>query len=210
MRTPTARADVAVVHNGIIENFPRTARGARQPRASAFPPIPTPKPSRCCANTCSTPASPPREAARETLRRLEGAFALAFLFEGEEDLIVAARKGSSACHWPWRGRDVRRLRRHRAGADDRPITYLEEGDYAYHHPRGRADLRRGGPPRVNREMRKISRPGRPDRQGWLHKHFMAKEVFEQPVVLAECLAHYSSGDAVRSPKARLIFPRPTG
>ena len=63
------------------------------PRASASPPTPTPRRWR----SLRTPAryrARPRAAARETLRRLEGAFALAFLFDGEPDLMVAARKGS--------------------------------------------------------------------------------------------------------------------
>ena len=72
----------------------------------------------------------PLQAARETLARLDGAFALAFVFEGADDLIICARRGSPLCLGHGRdemflGSDAIAL----AEMTDR-ITYLEEGDLA--------------------------------------------------------------------------------
>ncbi len=72
----------------------------------------------------------PRDAAEQTIARLEGAYALCFLFDGEDDLLIAARKGSPLAIGHGDGEIFVGSDAHRAGPDDRPITYLEEGDWA--------------------------------------------------------------------------------
>jgi glucosamine--fructose-6-phosphate aminotransferase (isomerizing) len=129
----------------------------------------------------------PREAAAETLKHLEGAFALAFLFDGEDDLIVAARKGSPLAigHGDGEmfvGSDAIAL----APLTDR-ITYLEEGDYAFVTRSGVEIRDAGGAATVHRDTVKIAaQAAQVDKAG--HKHFMAKEIFEQPTVLANACA----------------------
>jgi glutamine---fructose-6-phosphate transaminase (isomerizing) len=84
---------VAVVHNGIIENF-RTCARNWPPRVYATE---TETDTETVALLCPVlhgPGPRPPRRGRQTLARLDGAFALAFLFEGEDDLIVAARRGS--------------------------------------------------------------------------------------------------------------------
>jgi glucosamine--fructose-6-phosphate aminotransferase (isomerizing) len=88
---PHRAGRVVVVHNGIIENY-RAAEGTAGDRE-----FESDTDTETVAHLCesfSNEGMSPREAAAETLKHLEGAFALAFLFDGEEDLIVAARKGS--------------------------------------------------------------------------------------------------------------------
>ncbi|MGB1034287.1 MAG: glutamine--fructose-6-phosphate aminotransferase, partial [Primorskyibacter sp.] len=90
---PHARGRVAVVHNGIIENF----RDLRAFLADHGIVPETETDTETVAMLCDHHLSQgltPIEAAKQTISQLDGAYALAFLFDGEEDLIVAARKGS--------------------------------------------------------------------------------------------------------------------
>ncbi|MFV1877389.1 glutamine--fructose-6-phosphate transaminase (isomerizing) [Nioella sp.] len=199
---PHQAGRVAVVHNGIIENY----RELREELATKGIGFSTDTDTETIALLCEhllDTGLAPRAAARETLRRLEGAFALAFLFHGEDDLIVAARKGSPLAVGYGEGEmfvgsDAIAL----APMTDR-VTYLEEGDYAYVTRQGVQIFDQEDRP-ANREIRKIAAQATQIDKGG-HKHFMAKEVFEQPVVLAECLAHYSSGDTVEIPEGAVDF-----
>ena len=199
---PHQAGRVAVVHNGIIENY----RDLRDDLAAMGIGFATDTDTETIALLCEhllDTGLAPRAAARETLRRLDGAFALAFLFDGEEDLIVAARKGSPLAVGYGEGEmfvgsDAIAL----APMTDR-VTYLEEGDYAYVTRAGVSIFDENDRP-ANREIRKIAAQATQIDKGG-HKHFMAKEVFEQPVVLAECLAHYAGGDAVEIPEGAVDF-----
>ena len=199
---PHQAGRVAVVHNGIIENY----RELREDLAAKGIGFTTDTDTETIALLCEhllDTGLAPRAAARETLRRLDGAFALAFLFDGEEDLIVAARKGSPLAVGfgdgeMFVGSDAIAL----APMTDR-VAYLDEGDYAFVTRDGAQIFDEEDRP-ANREIRKISAQATQIDKGG-HKHFMAKEVFEQPVVLAECLAHYSKGDQVAIPEGRVDF-----
>ncbi|WP_370269022.1 glutamine--fructose-6-phosphate transaminase (isomerizing) [Nioella sp.] len=199
---PHQAGRVAVVHNGIIENY----RELREDLAAKGIGFTTDTDTETIALLCEhllDTGLAPRAAARETLRRLDGAFALAFLFDGEEDLIVAARKGSPLAVGfgdgeMFVGSDAIAL----APMTDR-VAYLDEGDYAFVTRDGAQIFDEEDRP-ANREIRKISAQATQIDKGG-HKHFMAKEVFEQPVVLAECLAHYSKGDQVAIPEGTVDF-----
>ena len=134
----------------------------------------------------------PVDAAEATLAQLDGAFALAFLFEGEEDLMVAARKGSPLAIGHGEGEmfvgsDAIAL----APMTDK-ITYLEEGDWAV-LTRTSLVIRDAQGELANREMRTIRMDdARVDKGG--HKHFMSKEIAEQPRVIGEAVRHYLSDD----------------
>jgi len=197
---PHQTGRVAVVHNGIIENF-RELRSRLSDRNFESE-TDTETVAQLCASFLDE-GKTPREAATETLKHLEGAFALAFLFEGEEDLIVAARKGSPLCIGHGDGEMY-------VGSDaialsplTNLITYLEEGDYAF-VTRDGVEIRDAKGRLANRDARTISaQTAQIDKAG--HKHFMAKEIFEQPTVLAECLTHYSAGERVALPEGALDF-----
>jgi glucosamine--fructose-6-phosphate aminotransferase (isomerizing) len=184
---PHKTRDVAVVHNGIIENF----RDLRQELAvSGYV-----QESQTDTETIVLLTQrhldqglSPRAAAAATLDRLHGAFALCFLFHGEDDLMIAARKGSPLAigHGAGEmfvGSDAIAL----APFTDR-ITYLEEGD--------RAEVTRAGAVIYDSEGRLANRAEsrifidslRIEKGGY--RHFMAKEIAEQPVVQADALTYY--------------------
>ncbi|RMA42936.1 glutamine--fructose-6-phosphate transaminase (isomerizing) [Rhodophyticola porphyridii] len=199
---PHRTGRVAVVHNGIIENF----RDLRDRLKGAV--FESETDTETVAHLCESfldDGMPPRMAAAETLKHLEGAFALAFLFEGEEDLIVAARKGSPLAIGHGDGEMF-------VGSDaialspmTNRITYLEEGDYAF-VTRAGAEIFDAEGRRANRDLREISsKSAQIDKGG--HRHFMVKEIFEQPTVLADCLTHYAPGDAVVIPEGSVDFSR---
>ena len=189
---------MAVVHNGIIENF----RELRVELSEAGLSCETETDTETVAllvRLYMDRGLPPREAARATLHRLEGAFALLFLFEGEDDLMIAARKGSPLAIGHGEGEmfvgsDAIAL----APMTDR-ITYLEEGDYAFVTREG-AEIFDVSDRRANREAAKIQLDQtRIDKAGY--KHFMAKEIAEQPVVLADAIRHYVRGGQIMLPHA---------
>jgi glucosamine--fructose-6-phosphate aminotransferase (isomerizing) len=194
---PHRSGPVAVVHNGIIENF----RDLREELAG----LGLTQESETDTETVAMLARhhidqgmSPREAAAATLARLEGAFALCFLFDGEDNLMIAARKGSPLAigHGDgemYVGSDAIAL----APMTDR-ITYLEEGDWAVVTRQGAEIFDHEGR-RANREMTTIRiDQTRIEKAGY--KHFMAKEIAEQPVVLGDALKHYVQDGAIALPE----------
>jgi len=193
---PHRAGPVAVVHNGIIENF----RELRTELAAAG----LVQESETDTETVALLARHyidggmrPVEAARATIARLEGAFALLFLFDGEEDLMVAARKGSPLAigHGDGEmfvGSDAIAL----APLTDR-ITYLEEGDIAVISRAGVTVSDCEGR-QVGREVTRIAiDQARVEKAGY--KHFMAKEIAEQPIVLADAINHYTGDGGLTLP-----------
>ncbi|MEZ5750668.1 MAG: glutamine--fructose-6-phosphate transaminase (isomerizing) [Paracoccaceae bacterium] len=188
---PHRSGQVAVVHNGIIENF-RTLReeltALGLTRESDTDTETIAQLTRHHLDKGMTP----QEAVAGTLARLEGAFALAFLFEGEEDLLIGARKGSPLAvgHGDgemYLGSDAIAL----APMTDR-ITYLEEGDWVV-LTRTSAEFYDEQGRRANRSLAHIRLDQtRVDKAG--HKHFMAKEIHEQPAVLGAALAAHTTPD----------------
>ncbi|MTH64971.1 glutamine--fructose-6-phosphate transaminase (isomerizing) [Paracoccus shanxieyensis] len=193
---PHKRGPVAVVHNGIIENF-------RELREEVVALGMTPE-SQTDTETVALLTAwhmaqglGPVEAARQTLTRLHGAFALAFLFEGEGDLMIAARKGSplavgSGDGEMFIGSDAVAL----APFTDR-ITYLEDGDHAVITRAGAQIFDADNRP-VHREIQRIDVGATQIDKGG-YRHFMAKEIAQQPVVLGDVLSHYIKGDRIVLP-----------
>ncbi len=198
---PHRSGPVAVVHNGIIENF-RELRAELAAKGLAYETDTDSEPVAILARSFMDAGMSPREAARATLARLEGAFALLFLFDGEENLMVAARKGSPLAIGygdgeMFVGSDAIAL----APMTDR-ITYLDEGDHAFVTREGVEIFNAAGRP-ANREVTRIQRDQtRIEKAGY--KHFMAKEIAEQPVVLADAIRHYA-GDGMINLPATLDF-----
>ncbi|NIZ59482.1 glutamine--fructose-6-phosphate transaminase (isomerizing) [Sedimentitalea sp. CY04] len=186
---PHMAGTVSVVHNGIIENF----KELREELASHGMSFETETDTETVALLCQhykNEGHASAEAARKTVERLDGAFALAFLFDGEEDLMIAARKGSPLAigHGEgemYVGSDAFAL----APLTDQ-ITYLEEGDFAI-LTRTSLQIWDSNGNQINREKRQIQLDAtRVDKDG--HKHFMAKEIAEQPVAIDRTLHAYLS------------------
>ena len=193
---PHRHGPVAVVHNGIIENF-RDLRdeliaAGIQPQSQTDTETVALMTGRHMEQGLS-----PVEAARATLARLRGAFALAFLFQGETDLMVVARKGSPlaighGADEMFVGSDAVAL----APFTDR-ITYLEDGDHAVLTRAGAQVFGGDGSPVARRETRIDVGATAIDKGGY--RHFMAKEIAEQPVVIGDVLNHYVKGDRIVLP-----------
>ncbi|WP_116597256.1 glutamine--fructose-6-phosphate transaminase (isomerizing) [Primorskyibacter marinus] len=188
---PHRAGSVAVVHNGIIENY-RELRAELARQGIKFVTETDTETVALLTQHHIAQGKSPVEAATATLDRLHGAFALVFLFEGQDDLLIAARKGSPLAigHGDgevYVGSDAIAL----APLTDR-ITYLDEGDRAV-LTRARIEIRDEAGTVVDRPVKKIQTDAaRVDKGG--HKHFMAKEIAEQPTVLAEAIRSYLTPD----------------
>lgn len=201
---PHQAGRVAVVHNGIIENF-RELRAELSAAGMQFQTETDTETIALLAQLYIEQGNSPRQAAELTIARLQGAFALCFLFDGEDDLIIAARKGSPLAigHGDGEmfvGSDAIAL----APMSNR-ITYLEEGDQAI-VTRAGVEIRDIEGRLANRPMKTIEiNVSRVEKDG--HKHFMGKEIAEQPTVLGEAIDHYilKDGSAVALPEPGLDF-----
>ncbi|MFT6091154.1 glutamine--fructose-6-phosphate transaminase (isomerizing) [Sulfitobacter sp.] len=188
---PHQAGPVAVVHNGIIENFRELRTELAGLGANFVTETDTETVALLTQHYMSQGLSPV-DAATKTLTRLQGAFALAFLFDGEEDLMIGARKGAPLAvghgdNEMFLGSDAIAL-----SPMTNRITYLEEGDRVI-LTRNSVDIFDANGSRANRAIKTISLDStRVDKAG--HKHFMAKEIAEQPSVIAEALSHYVSAD----------------
>ena len=188
---PHRAGNVVVVHNGIIENF-RDLRAEMVAAGHSFESETDTETVVALIQGEMAQGKTPTESVEAVLPRLHGAFALCFLFEGEDDLMICARKGSPLAigHGDGEmfvGSDAIAL----APLTDR-ITYLEEGDWAVITRKG-AQIFDAQNRRANRAMTRIQVDAtRIEKAGY--KHFMAKEIAEQPVVLADALKHYVADD----------------
>jgi glucosamine--fructose-6-phosphate aminotransferase (isomerizing) len=184
---PHATEHLAVVHNGIIENF-RELREELEARGAKFK---TETDTEVVAHLVSEGmrnGAGAIDAVQAALPRLRGAFALAFLFEGEDNLLIGARKGSPLAIGygegeMYLGSDALAL----APFTD-TISYLDDGDMAV-VTRNHVEMRDAKGQRVKRAVIKTSASAFLVDKG-NHRHFMSKEIHEQPEVVAHTLAHY--------------------
>jgi glucosamine--fructose-6-phosphate aminotransferase (isomerizing) len=188
--------DRVAVHNGIIENFV----GACGLRSRCQVRHRDRRRGRVIRHRRDEQGGGPVAAVAAALPRLRGAFALAFLFAGEDDLAIGARRGSPLAIGygdgeMYLGSDAIALAPFTSA-----IAYLEDGDCVI--------LRRGGAVIKDATGNVVSRPViRSNASAFLvdkgnHRHFMAKEIHEQPEVVGHTLAHY-----VNSPRGRSTAKR---
>ena len=184
---PHATTRVALVHNGIIENF-RELRDELAAKGHRFDSETDTEVAVHLVTDYLEKGHDAPHAAIAAVRRLTGAYALAMIFEGEESLVIGARKGSPlavgyGAHESYLGSDAFAL----APFTNR-ICYLEDGDVAVLRGPEVSIFDAEGRP-ANREIRVVSgAEGLVDKGGF--RHFMAKEIHEQPEVIAHTLAHY--------------------
>ena len=184
---PHAVDGVAVVHNGIIENH-RELRDELERAGARFV---TETDSEVIAHLVDQQLKKgcePVEAVRAALPRLEGAFALAFLFEGYENLIIGARKGSPLAVGYGRGEMYLGSDAIALAPMTDMISYLEDGDLAV--------VTRQGIDFLNMKGEYLQRPPARIAASTIaackgeHRHFMLKEIHEQPRVVGQTLAQY--------------------
>jgi len=184
---PHATEHVAVVHNGIIENF----RELRERLIAGGAKFRSETDTEVVAHLVSDEMNrgkSPVDAVAATLKQLRGAFALAFLFAGEDNLMIGARKGSPLAIGygdgeMYLGSDAIAL----APFTD-TISYLEDGDWAV-LTRAGVEINDEQGRRVERAIIKSTASAQLVDKG-NHKHFMGKEIHEQPEVVGHTLAHY--------------------
>ncbi|MEH2527008.1 MULTISPECIES: glutamine--fructose-6-phosphate transaminase (isomerizing) [unclassified Bradyrhizobium] len=184
---PHAVDGVAVVHNGIIENH----RELRKELELAGARFTTDTDTEVIAHLVSQQLKggcKPVDSVRNALPRLEGAFALAFLFEGHENLIIGARKGSPLAVGYGRGEMFLGSDAIAIAPFTDMISYLEDGDIAVITRQGIEFLNMDGRC-LKRSAAKIAGSAILIQKGE-HRHFMAKEIHEQPRVVGHTLAQY--------------------
>ena len=181
---PHATSNVALVHNGIIENF-KELKAELLDRGANFVSETDTEVVVHLISQHLNDGLDPVAAAHTTLQRLEGAFALAVIFSGEHDLMVGARRGSplvigfgngevflgsdAIALAPWTNR----------------ICYLDEGDWVVLHRDG-AEIYDAAGAVVQREI-KLAAASLGDISKGNYRHYMLKEIYEQPAVIGDTI-----------------------
>ena len=184
---PHATKDVALVHNGIIENF-KPLREELTARGRVFDSQTDTEVVAHLVSELVEQGVEPRDAVAQVLPRLHGAFALAILFRSHPDMLIGARLGSPLVVGYGEGETY-------LGSDalalaplTQRIAYLEEGDWVV--------ITRDGAEIFDKDNQPVERPitisgvtGELISKG-NHRHYMLKEIYEQPVVVAQTLRSY--------------------
>jgi glucosamine--fructose-6-phosphate aminotransferase (isomerizing) len=184
---PHAAGDVAVVHNGIIENF-RELRDELRAQGAVFTSETDTEVVAHLVNSYLKLGSSPADAVKAAMPQLRGAFALGFIFKNHPDLLIGARKGSPLAIGygdgeMYLGSDAIAL----APFTD-TISYLEDGDWVVLTREVGVVYDAQGAV-VNREVMKSGASSfMVDKANY--RHFMAKEIHEQPEVVGHTLARY--------------------
>ena len=184
---PHATDRVAVVHNGIIENF-NELRTELSGRGAKFETETDTEVVAHLVTDLMKTGLDPVAAVKTALPRLKGAFALAFLFEGEEDLLVGARQGAPLAIGYGDGEMMLGSDAIALAPFTSVISYLDDGDLAV--------LKRGGAQIYDANGGEVKRPVLRSGAASLlvekgnFRHFMAKEIHEQPEVVAHTLGGY--------------------
>lgn len=184
---PHATDRVAIVHNGIIENF----RELRERMVAAGSVFVTETDSEVIAHLVThylDKGLAPREAAAFAIKELEGAFALGIIFRGDEDLMIGARRGSPLAVGYGEGAMYLGSDAFALAPMTNRVIFLEEGD--------RVEITRDSAVIHDAEGNAVKRPikitdvsaAMVDKGN--HRHFMAKEIFEQPEVIGHTLSEY--------------------
>ena len=184
---PHMTAKAAVVHNGIIENF----RALKQELVAAGAQFTSDTDTEVIAHLVTrelNAGNDPVQAVYATLSRLEGAFALAMIFAGYDDLLIVARRGSPLAIGYGNGEMFVGSDAIALGPFTDSIAYLEDGDWAVLTRKGVAVRDRNGQAVERLVTRSQATAFIVDKGN--HRHFMAKEIHEQPEVIGHTLAAY--------------------
>jgi len=184
---PHMSPTVSVVHNGIIENYRElkaelTAKGYEfesETDTEAVVHLITDNMKR---------GQSPKDAVKAALDRLKGAFALGIIFAGRDDVMIAAREGSPLAIGHGQGEMYLGSDAIALAPFTDSITYLDEGDWAV--------LTKDGVEIFDRTSKAVKRPMVKSSASSMlvdkgnHRHFMAKEIHEQPEVISHTLSNY--------------------
>lgn len=178
---------VAIVHNGIIENFAELREELIRDGYSFSSQTDTEVVAHLVARELAKGLKPV-EAAHQALKRLEGAFALAIMFKGDEDLIVGARNGPPLAVGHGDGEMFLGSDAIALAPFTNSITYLEDGDWAVVRRDGVTIFDIDGTKVDRKRQQSLSTSFMVDKGN--RRHFMEKEIHEQPEVISHTLANY--------------------
>ena len=203
---PHMTSRVAIVHNGIIENF-RELRDELERSGAVFESETDTEVVAHLLDRELRKGSDPEAAVKSALSKLRGAFALAILFSGREDIMIGARRGSPLAVGYGKGEMFLGSNSIALAPFTDRVCFLEEGDWAV--------LSHSGAVIYDDKGVKASRPITRTLASALlidkgnHRHFMAKEIHEQPEVISRTLAHYVrfADNTISLPGPQLPFER---
>jgi glutamine---fructose-6-phosphate transaminase (isomerizing) len=199
---PHASGRVAIVHNGIIENF-RELREAMEARGRKFE---TETDSETIAHLIDEALGEglaPKDALKRTLDQLRGAFAVAVLIEGEDNMILGGRKGSPLVVGVGDGEMFLGSDALAVGPFTNRVVYLEEGDWCVLSRTGYEVFSTDGKP-VRRKVHTVQGVGAAAEKG-NYRHYMQKEIHEQPDFMGRTIAAY-----VQAFDQRIVLPAQKG
>ena len=185
---PHVTKDVAVVHNGIIENFAELKNELLEKGVIFKSQTDTEIIAQLVEEKISKEKCQPLEAVRLTIERLSGSFALCFIFRGLGNLLICARRGSPLAlgfgvNENFVSSDATSL-----SLFSQKVCYLEEGDVAV-LTKDEVSIFDSSGKSVDREVQILNRDPVNLSKG-KYKHFMEKEIFEQPQVISQVLGFY--------------------
>ena len=185
---PHVTKDVAVVHNGIIENFAELKNELLEKGVIFKSQTDTEIIAQLVEEKISKEKCQPLEAVRLTIERLSGSFALCFIFRGLGNLLICARRGSPLAlgfgvNENFVSSDAASL-----SLFSQKVCYLEEGDVSV-LTQDEVSIFDSSGKSVDREVQILNRDPVNLSKG-KYKHFMEKEIFEQPQVISQVLGFY--------------------
>ena len=184
---PHSASGVMVVHNGIIENFRELRKELNEAGFPCVTDTDTETIAQLIAEQLADGASP-REAVQRALPRLVGAFAIAVMFEGEEDLLIGARQGSPLVVGVGEGEMFLGSDALAVSPFTNRVIYLEEGDWCVLSRTGYEIFDIDGNPADRGETIVSAASAMVDKGNY--RHFMQKEIIEQPEAIGRTIGHY--------------------
>jgi glucosamine--fructose-6-phosphate aminotransferase (isomerizing) len=202
---PHATEKVALVHNGIIENFAELRDELKAKGFSFASQTDSEVAAQLITYYLRNEKLKPKDAVKRALDRMRGAFAFAIIFSGEDDLLIAARRGSPLAIGRGDGEMFVGSDAYALAPFTNRVTYLEEGDYAIITRAGFDVYDEHGRLANRAETISSASENMVDKDG--HRHFMAKEIHEQPEVIAHTLSRYidAATGEIRLPKGSFDF-----
>ncbi|MFL6840508.1 MAG: glutamine--fructose-6-phosphate transaminase (isomerizing) [Bradyrhizobium sp.] len=184
---PHATDRVAVVHNGIIENF-RELREKLKQKGTVFKTETDTEIVLHLVDSFLQRGIKPAEAVKATLSELRGAFALGFIFAGEDDLMIGARNGPPLAVGYGEGEMYLGSDAIALGPFTDTISYLEDGDWVVLTRKGATIFDKDNATVHREAIKHLTATSLVDKANY--RHFMAKEIHEQPEVVGHTLARY--------------------
>lgn len=184
---PHATDKVAVVHNGIIENYAELKAELEEGQARFVSDTDTEVIAHLCTHYLKQGMNP-HEAAKATFDRLEGAYAIVMIFSGEHNLMIGTRHGTPLAIGYGDGEMFMASDSYALAPLTKKICFLEDGDRVT-VTREKAVITTNDNQPVDRPIRITAQSGATTGKGE-YKHFMLKEIYEQPAVISDTLNSY--------------------